>query len=119
MAPDLSHRCPRRADLAALAAPAGVRGPAGPPIPGAAEPGSASYWFLTSQPQEGIRTDTVKRFNAANQDKQIQYTTFQNDAYKTKIKTAIGAGQAPDDHLRLGRRPCAATRPQEVDDLTS
>lgn len=57
--------------------------------------GSASYWFLTGKPGEGIRTDTVKRFNAANPSTQIQPTTFQNDAYKTKIKTAIGAGQAP------------------------
>jgi raffinose/stachyose/melibiose transport system substrate-binding protein len=57
--------------------------------------GSASYWYLTGAPGEGIRTDTVKRFNAANPNTQIKATTFQNDAYKTKIKTAIGAGQAP------------------------
>jgi raffinose/stachyose/melibiose transport system substrate-binding protein len=57
--------------------------------------GSATYWFLTGQPQQGIREDTVKRFNASNQGGQIAYTEFQNDAYKTKIKTAIGAGQAP------------------------
>ncbi|MGW5242223.1 extracellular solute-binding protein [Monashia sp. NPDC004114] len=56
---------------------------------------AASYWFLTGPPGEGIRTNTVKRFNAANPSTQIQYTTFANDAYKTKIKTAIGAGQAP------------------------
>jgi raffinose/stachyose/melibiose transport system substrate-binding protein len=37
----------------------------------------------------------VKRFNQANSGTQIKYTEFQNDAYKTKIKTAIGAGQAP------------------------
>jgi raffinose/stachyose/melibiose transport system substrate-binding protein len=57
--------------------------------------GSASYWFLTGQPGEGIRTDTVNRFNKANAKTTIKPTTFQNDAYKTKIKTAIGAGQAP------------------------
>jgi raffinose/stachyose/melibiose transport system substrate-binding protein len=57
--------------------------------------GAATYWFLTGQPQQGIREDTVKRFNAANADSKITYTEFQNDAYKTKIKTAIGAGQAP------------------------
>jgi len=61
---------------------------------GAATSG-ASYWFLTGTPGEGIRTNTVKRFNAANPKTQITATTFQNDAYKTKIKTAIGAGQAP------------------------
>jgi raffinose/stachyose/melibiose transport system substrate-binding protein len=57
--------------------------------------GSATYWFLTGQPQQGIRESTVKRFNQANADSQIKFTEFQNDAYKTKIKTAIGAGQGP------------------------
>jgi len=57
--------------------------------------GAATYWYLTGAPGEGIRTNTVNRFNKANPDTQIKSTTFQNDAYKTKIKTAIGAGQAP------------------------
>lgn len=56
---------------------------------------SATYWYLSGQPQEGVRTDAVTRFNKANPKSQIVGTTFQNDAYKTKIKTAIGAGQAP------------------------
>jgi raffinose/stachyose/melibiose transport system substrate-binding protein len=56
---------------------------------------SASYWYLTGPPGEGIRTNTVNRFNKSNPNTQIKGTTFQNDAYKTKIKTAIGAGQAP------------------------
>jgi len=57
--------------------------------------GGATYWFLTGQPQQAIREDVVKRFNASNSGGQISYTAFQNDAYKTKIKTAIGAGQSP------------------------
>ena len=57
--------------------------------------GKATYWFLSGQPQQKIREDAVKRFNAANSGTKISYTEFQNDAYKTKIKTAIGAGQAP------------------------
>jgi raffinose/stachyose/melibiose transport system substrate-binding protein len=57
--------------------------------------GGASYWFLSGQPQQGIRQGAVDRFNKANSDSQIKTTTFQNDPYKTKIKTAIGAGQAP------------------------
>lgn len=81
--------------LAALAAACGSSGPSRSANSGGGAPGSASYWFLTSQPQEGIRTDAVERFNAANPDHQIEFTTFQNDAYKTKIKTAIGAGEAP------------------------
>jgi len=56
--------------------------------------GSATFWFLTGQPQQGIREDTVKRFNASKGG-QIAFTEFQNDAYKTKIKTALGAGQGP------------------------
>ena len=57
--------------------------------------GGATYWFLTGPPGETIREDTVKRFNAANAGATIAFTKFQNDAYKTKIKTAIGAGQGP------------------------
>src|SRR6476469_6261221 len=71
--------------VAALAA-SGSAGAAG---------GGASYWYLTGQPGEGIRKGAVDRFNAANASTQIAQTAFQNDAYKTKIKTAIGAGQAP------------------------
>jgi raffinose/stachyose/melibiose transport system substrate-binding protein len=55
----------------------------------------ATYWYLNGQPQEGVRASAVQRFNKAHPKEQIQDTTFQNDAYKTKIKTAIGAGQAP------------------------
>jgi len=87
----------------ALAAGAGVGlsacGSSGPEssggASGAAGKGNASYWFLTGEPGEGIRTNTVDRFNKANPKTPIKATTFQNDAYKTKIKTAIGAGQAP------------------------
>src|SRR5215212_9981861 len=61
----------------------------------AAGAGAASYWFLTGQPGEGIRANAVAEFNKANPDNKITETRFQNDAYKTKIKTAIGAGQAP------------------------
>jgi raffinose/stachyose/melibiose transport system substrate-binding protein len=64
--------------------------------PGQGEGGSeATYWYLTGAPGEQIRTNTVNRFNKANSDSQIKPTAFENDAYKTKIRTAIGAGQAP------------------------
>ena len=56
--------------------------------------GEASYWFLTGQPQQKIREDTVKRFNATGAGK-VTYNEFANDAYKTKIKAALGAGQGP------------------------
>jgi raffinose/stachyose/melibiose transport system substrate-binding protein len=70
-------------------------GSSGPSKGGAATGDKTTYWYLSVQPQEGIRTRAVERFNKANPDNQIAGTTFQNDAYKTKIKTAIGAGQAP------------------------
>lgn len=83
-------------------------------------PGSASYWFLTSQPQEGIRTAAVERFNEANPDSQIQFTAFQNDAFKTKIKTAIGAGQAPTLIFGWGGGTLRSYADAgQVDDLTS
>jgi raffinose/stachyose/melibiose transport system substrate-binding protein len=62
---------------------------------GEAAAGAATYWFLTGAPGEQIRQGSVDRYNQANPDAKITATTFQNDAYKTKIKTAIGAGQAP------------------------
>jgi raffinose/stachyose/melibiose transport system substrate-binding protein len=106
--------------LATLAAACGSSGPTRSPGQGGGAPGSATYWFLTSQPQEGIRTDTVNRFNKANSDKPIQFTAFQNDAYKTKIKTAIGAGQAPTIIYGWGGGTLRSyVSAGQVDDLTS
>ncbi|NGN67782.1 extracellular solute-binding protein [Streptomyces sp. A7024] len=65
------------------------------PTKGGGAGGKASYWYLSGQPQEGVRTGALEAFNKANPKSKINGTTFQNDAYKTKIKTAIGAGQAP------------------------
>ncbi len=80
---------------AALAA-CGSSGPASTGSTGGSGGGDgASYWYLTGQPGEGIRKNTVDRWNAAHADEQIATTTFQNDAYKQKIKTAIGAGEGP------------------------
>jgi raffinose/stachyose/melibiose transport system substrate-binding protein len=82
------------AGAAAALAACGSSGP-GTTSSGGGGAGSASYWFLTGEPGEKIRQNSVDRFNEANPDAKIQATTFQNDAYKQKIKTAIGAGQAP------------------------
>jgi raffinose/stachyose/melibiose transport system substrate-binding protein len=57
--------------------------------------GVASYWTLSGKPQEEIRKDTVTRFNKANPKTSIDEVQFANDAYKQKVKTAIGAGKAP------------------------
>ena len=83
----------------ALAAGLAACGTSGPKTSGGSTGGSsgggATYWFLTAQPQQAIREAQVKRFNDANPGTQIKYTEFQNDAFKQKIKTAIGAGQGP------------------------
>ena len=57
--------------------------------------GVASYWTLSGKPQEDIRKDTIARFNKANPKSSIDITLFANDAYKQKVKTAMGAGKGP------------------------
>ncbi|MBB4908543.1 extracellular solute-binding protein [Actinophytocola algeriensis] len=80
----------------------------------------ASYWFLSGPPQEGIRQGAVDRFNNANPDSKITTTTFQNDPYKTKIKTALGAGQAPTVIWGWGGGGLRTwVEAGQVDDLTS
>jgi raffinose/stachyose/melibiose transport system substrate-binding protein len=91
---------------------------------GTAGPGSnkdnATYWYLSVQPQEGIRKDAITRFNKANPNGQITGTPFQNDAFKTKIKTAIGAGQAPTLIWGWGGGTLRSyAKAGQVDDLTS
>jgi raffinose/stachyose/melibiose transport system substrate-binding protein len=76
----------------ATLAACGTSGPAGS---GTAKAGEASYWFLSGPPGESVRTGAVDRFNKANPNGQIKINTFQNDAYKDKLKTALGAGQPP------------------------
>jgi raffinose/stachyose/melibiose transport system substrate-binding protein len=82
--------------------------------------GQASYWYLSVDPQETIRRNSVNRFNEANKDTQIKGTAFQNDAYKTKIKTAIGAGQAPTIIWGWGGGGLESyVKANQVEDLTS
>ena len=57
--------------------------------------GAASYWSLSGPPGQPIRQAAIDRFNKANPNTKITATFFQNDAYKQKIKTALGAGQGP------------------------
>lgn len=56
--------------------------------------GSATMWALSGDPNETIRKDSVSAFNGLGQGS-IDVTFFQNDPYKTKIRTAVGANQAP------------------------
>ncbi len=81
---------------------------------------AATYWYLSGPPGEAIRTATVKRFNESSKVGQIKATTFQNDAYKQKIKTAIGAGQAPTIIWGWGGGGLRSyVQANAVDDLTS
>ena len=64
-------------------------GPAAPPTP------VASVWFLSGQPKEGMFKTDFDAWNAAHPEQQISYEVYANDAYKEKIRTSIGAGQAP------------------------
>ncbi|MFJ2264519.1 extracellular solute-binding protein [Streptomyces sp. NPDC087844] len=82
--------------------------------------GGASYWYLNGQPQEGVRAGAVKAYNKAHSKEQIEDFTFQNDAYKTKIKTAIGAGEAPTIIWGWGGGTLRTyVKAGQVEDLTS
>jgi raffinose/stachyose/melibiose transport system substrate-binding protein len=108
------------AGAAAGLAACGSSGPSGGGAPAGGGANAATYWYLTGQPGEGIRTNTVNRFNKANPAAGIKATTFQNDAYKTKIKTAIGAGQAPSIIWGWGGGGLKSyVEAGQVDDLTS
>ncbi|MFB9375988.1 extracellular solute-binding protein [Kineococcus gynurae] len=88
--------------------------------PGQAAEGGASIWILTGAPGEAIRTAGIKAFNDANADTQLASTAFQNDAFKTKIRTAIGANQAPTLIWTWGGGGLADyVKNDQVEDLTS
>ena len=83
------------AGAAALAA-CGSDGPSeGGGSTGGGAGGAASYWSLSGPPGEPVRKASIDRFNKANPDTKITPTFFQNDPYKQKIKTALGANQGP------------------------
>jgi len=54
----------------------------------------ATAWVLTGGPEQTFR-DSFERWNSAHTDRQIATEWFANDAYKEKIRTAVGAGNAP------------------------
>lgn len=67
---------------------------------GSAGPGNSSgsakatMWSLASGDQPVVQA-TVDRWNSAHPKQQIKVDFFATDAYKAKIRTAVGAGQAP------------------------
>ena len=55
---------------------------------------SPSMWGLTGGNQANTQK-SIDAWNTAHPDQSIKLDFFANDAYKTKVRTAIGAGQGP------------------------
>lgn len=55
----------------------------------------ATAWGLTGGLNEALYKASFSSWNEANADQQIGLEFFANDAYKEKIRTALGAGNAP------------------------
>ena len=55
---------------------------------------SATAWILTGTNGAPFQA-SFDAWNKAHPDEQIKVQAFENDAYKQKIRTAVGAGQAP------------------------
>lgn len=76
----------------ALSACAGKK-PGGSAAPGGQS--SANVWALTGgAPEQAFRT-SFDEWNKAHPDKKIDVQFLSNDAYKEKIRTAVGSGMAP------------------------
>lgn len=56
--------------------------------------GTASAWILTGGGWPVI-AGTFDAWNEANPDRQINVEEFANDAFKEKIRTSVGSGEAP------------------------
>ncbi|AXJ11639.1 extracellular solute-binding protein [Arthrobacter sp. PM3] len=93
----MKNRTFRRAAIAVSAAAVslslaacGSSGPAGT----AASADSATMWGLTGGNQPVLQK-SITDWNSAHPDSSIKLDFFANDAYKTKVRTAVGAGQGP------------------------
>ena len=62
---------------------------------GGGDDASVTMWGLTNAPMQDIMTESVATWNEKNPDGTIKIDFFANDAYKTKVRTAIGAGDGP------------------------
>ncbi|WP_306316819.1 MULTISPECIES: extracellular solute-binding protein [unclassified Streptomyces] len=56
--------------------------------------GSATMWGLNGGDQ-AVLEDSVDTWNKAHPGEDIRLDFFANDAYKTKVRTAVGAGKGP------------------------
>ncbi|MEU1970824.1 extracellular solute-binding protein [Microbacterium sp. NPDC019599] len=55
----------------------------------------ATLWGLSGNDATGLLEPSLRAWNASNPRDRIEGLYFQNDAYKTKIRTAVGADAAP------------------------
>lgn len=82
---------------AAALSSCGTSGPSTSASVGGGSNGEATLWSLTAAPNETIHDPAVQRYNQlSDRLGTVSATYFQNDAYKQKIRMAIGAGEAPD-----------------------
>lgn len=63
--------------------------------PSGASGDGATAWVLTGGTHEQIWKDSFNSWNETNSDAPIATEWFANDAYKEKVRTAIGSGNAP------------------------
>jgi len=103
------------AGLAVSLAACGSSGPAGSNV----SSDSATMWGLTGGNQPVLQK-SVDDWNQANPDKSIKLDFFANDAYKTKVRTAVGAGEGPTFIYGWGGGVLKSyVDANQVDDLTT
>lgn len=50
----------------------------------------------TAENRQAVITRAIERFNAEHPNVHVEVSVFENDPYKTKLKTSMGSGEAPD-----------------------
>lgn len=70
---------------------------------------SLTFWDIwTADPQKTMVDNMISEWNQKNPNIQVTRSTTANDPYKTKIKTAVAADEAPDVYFAW---PCGFTQP--------
>ncbi|HOX04945.1 MAG TPA: extracellular solute-binding protein [Planctomycetota bacterium] len=97
---------------------AGCGQDAGAPKPGA--PKKLTLWHIqTKSPMKDVVAAAVRRFEAAHPGVTVEVLAFENDAFKSKLATALAAGSGPDAfHTWGGGTLAAAARAGHVLDLS-
>ncbi|MBX6763814.1 MAG: extracellular solute-binding protein [Rubrobacteraceae bacterium] len=57
---------------------------------------SVTIWDISTGDQQKLIKNTVARFDSTHKDISVSVQFFQNDPYKNKLRTAMGAGNPPD-----------------------